>query len=129
MDTVGKKKRSELMSKIRSKNTQPEIIVRKFLRNKGHKYKLHDRKLPGSPDIVIKKYNLAIQVRGCFWHGHNCSIGHYPKSNKKFWKNKILTNKNRDKKNDWKLRKLGFRLIVIPECKIYSSNFKKKLQF
>ena len=92
MDTLSKKKRSELMSKIRSKNTQPEIIVRRYLRNKGYQYRLHDRKLPGSPDIVMKKHNLAVQVRGCFWHGHDCSIGHYPKSNKKEWRNKILKN-------------------------------------
>jgi len=126
MDTVSKKKRSEIMSRIRSKNTKPELIVRKYLFSKGYRYRLHDNKLPGKPDIVLKKYKTAIQVRGCFWHGHGCKFSNIPKTNRAFWRNKILNNKKRDKKNDQKLRRLGFKLIVIPECKTYNSSFKIK---
>ena len=86
MDIVSKKKRSEIMSKIRSKNTKPEMTVRKYLSSKGYRYRLHDKKLPGKPDIVLKKKKIAIQVRGCFWHGHNCKLAHYPKTNRKYWK-------------------------------------------
>ena len=74
MDIVSKKKRSEIMSRIRSKNTKPELIVRKYLFSKGYRYRLHDNKLPGKPDIVLKKYKTAIQVRGCFWHGHRLKV-------------------------------------------------------
>ena len=122
MDTVSKKKRSEIMSRIRSKNTKPELIVRKYLSSKGYKYRLHDQKLPGKPDIVLKRKKIAIQVRGCFWHGHNCKLSRYPKTNRKYWKDKINNNKKRDGKNDKLLRKMGYKLIIINECKI-----KKKL--
>ena len=118
MDTVSKKKRSEIMSKIRGKHTRPEMVVRKFLSSKGHRYRLHDRKLPGTPDIVFKKKKIAIQVRGCFWHGHNFNLSNYPKTNRKYWKNKINNNKKRDRKNDRLIRKIGYKLIVINECKI-----------
>ena len=120
MDTVSKKKRSEIMSRIRSKNTKPEMLVRKYLFSKGYKYSLHDKKLPGKPDIVIKKKKIAIQVRGCFWHGHSCKFSSYPKTNRKYWKNKINNNRKRDRKNDKLIKKMGYKLIVINECKIRS---------
>lgn len=129
MDTVSKKKRSEIMSKIRGKNTLPELTVRKFLFSKRFRYRLHDKSLPGTPDIVSKKNKLAIQVRGCFWHGHRCNKGGFPKSNRKFWKTKIKNNKKRDKKNDRKIRSLGFKLIIIWECELKKNKFKKKLKF
>ena len=129
MDTVSKKKRSEIMSKIRGKNTLPELTVRKFLFSKRFRYRLHDKSLPGTPDIVSKKNKLAIQVRGCFWHGHKCNKGDLPKSNRKFWKTKIKNNKKRDKKNDRKIRSLGFKLIIIWECELKKNKFKKKLKF
>ena len=128
MDTVSKKKRSEIMSKIRGKNTLPELHVRKFLFSKGFRYRLHDKSLPGTPDIVSKKNKLAIQIRGCFWHGHKCNKGCFPKSNRKFWKTKIENNKKRDKKNDYLIRKLGYRLVIINECKIKSGIFKSKIK-
>ena len=118
MDTVSKKKRSEIMSRIRSKNTRPEIAVRKYLSSKGYKYRLHDKKLPGTPDIVLKRKKIAIQVRGCFWHGHSCKLANYPKTNRKYWKDKINNNRKRDRKNDRLIKKMGYRLIVINECKI-----------
>ena len=118
MDTVSKKKRSEIMSRIRSKNTKPELIVRKYLSSKGYKYRLHDQKLPGKPDIVLKRKRIAIQVRGCFWHGHDCKLSSYPKTNRKYWKDKINNNKKRDRKNDKLIRKMGYKLIIVNECKI-----------
>ena len=110
--------RSKIMSKIRGKNTKPELEVRKYLYSRGFRFKLHVRELPGKPDIVLPKYNTAIQVRGCFWHGHGCRLSSFPKTNRKFWKNKILNNKKRDAKNDRKLRKMGYRLLVVNECNI-----------
>ena len=118
MDIVSKKKRSEMMSRIRSKNTKPEMAVRKYLSAKGYRYKLHDKKLPGKPDIVLKRKKIAIQVRGCFWHGHSCKLANYPKTNRKYWKDKINNNRKRDRKNDRLIKKMGYRLIVINECKI-----------
>ena len=106
------------MSRIRSKNTKPELIVRKYLSAKGYKYRLHDQKLPGKPDIVLKNKKIAIQVRGCFWHGHNCKLSSYPKTNRKYWKNKINNNRKRDRKNDRLIKKMGYQLVVINECKI-----------
>ena len=118
MDTFSKKKRSEIMSRIKGKNTKPEMIVRKYLFSKGYRYTLHDKKLPGKPDIVLKKYKTAIQVRGCFWHGHSCKLANYPKTNRKYWKNKINNNRKRDRKNDKLIKKMGYKLIVLNECKI-----------
>ena len=118
MDTFSKKKRSEIMSRIKGKNTKPEMIVRKYLFSKGYRYTLHDKKLPGKPDIVLKKYKTAIQVRGCFWHGHSCKLANYPKTNRKYWKNKIDNNRKRDRKNDKLIKKMGYKLIVLNECKI-----------
>ena len=131
MDTVSKKKRSEIMSRIRSKNTKPEMAVRKYLSSKGYKYRLYDKKLPGTPDIVLKRKRIAIQVRGCFWHGHNCKLSSYPKTNRKYWKNKINNNKKRDRKNDKLIKKMGYQLIVINECKVRNKkvNLLNKLWF
>jgi|TARA_Y100000031_G_scaffold19793_1_gene20247 DNA mismatch endonuclease (patch repair protein) len=128
MDTVSKKKRSEIMSNIRSKNTKPELEIRKYLHSMGFRYSLHKKDLPGTPDIFLKKYNLAIQVRGCFWHGHKCNFGSSPKSNKKYWLKKIKNNIKRDAFNDRKLKRLGIQLVVIRECKIKGGTFEKKLQ-
>ena len=127
MDIVSKKKRSIMMSSIRAKNTKPELVVRKYLSSKGFRYRIHDKKLPGIPDIVIKKKSIAIQVRGCFWHGHRCHLSSYPKTNRSFWKKKISDNRKRDKKNDRKIGRLGYRLLIIRECKIRKNNFKNKI--
>jgi len=127
MDIVSKKKRSIMMSNIRAKNTKPELVVRKYLSSKGFRYRIHDKKLPGIPDIVIKKKSIAIQVRGCFWHGHRCHLTSYPKTNRSFWKKKISDNRKRDKKNDRKIGRLGYRLLIIRECKIRKNNFKDKI--
>ena len=118
MDIVSKKKRSEMMSRIRGKNTKPELEVRKYLYSRGFRYRIHVSTLPGCPDIVLKKYKLVMQVRGCFWHGHRCKLGSRPKSNRSFWNNKIKDNKSRDSKNDKKIRRMGYKLLVIRECHI-----------
>ena len=117
-DRFSKATRSGIMSKIRSKDTGPEIIVRKHLHSLGYRFRLHDKNLPGKPDIVLKRKKIAIQVRGCFWHGHSCKLANYPKTNRKYWKNKIDNNRKRDRKNDKLIKKMGYKLIVINECKI-----------
>ena len=119
MDVFTKAKRSELMGRIKSTNTKPELTVRRFLFANGYRYRIHQRNLPGKPDIVLKKYNLIIQVHGCFWHGHkNCKIFKMPKSNKTYWRNKIERNLRKDTINRKLLKKLGWRVIVIRECEL-----------
>lgn len=123
MDIWDKKKRSEVMSKIRSKNTKPEMILRKALFAIGYRYRINYKKLPGKPDIVLPKYKTAIFIHGCFWHGHdNCKIAHIPKTNKEFWENKISTNKKRDIDNILKINFMGWKSIVVWECELKKSN-------
>ena len=126
-DVFSKHKRSEVMSRIRSKNTKPEMKVRKFLYGLGFRYRLHDKKLPGKPDIILKKYNTVIQVRGCFWHGHNCKVDHKPKSNQEYWELKIEKNMARDQKNDSLLRDMGWNVIVIWECECRKADLFEKV--
>ena len=119
MDIWTKEKRSEVMSKIRSKDTSPEIRVRKMLFSQGYRYRLHVKNLPGKPDIVLPKYNSVILVHGCFWHLHSgCRDGTIPKTRTEYWKNKLLGNKKRDKKYTRELRKQGWRVLRLWECEI-----------
>lgn len=119
MDIWDKKKRLEVMSKIRSKNTKPEMTLRKALFAKGFRYRINYKKLSGKPDIVFPKYKTAIFVNGCFWHGHeNCKIAHIPKSNISFWENKIEKNRERDNMNYKRITLLGWKIIVVWECQI-----------
>lgn len=107
------------MSKIRAKNTKPELLVRQFLFSKGFRYRLHQSALPGKPDIVLKKYKTIIFVNGCFWHGHkNCEKSILPTSNIEFWKGKIQANIERDRKSKRSLKKLGWSVLTIWECDI-----------
>ena len=107
------------MSKIGSENTKPEILVRKFLREKNVTYRCNVRDLPGKPDIAIKKYKLALDVHGCFWHGHpSCKHFRLPKSNTEFWENKINQNIARDEITKQKLSDLGFDYFVVWECQL-----------
>ena len=106
------------MAAIKSKNTKPELIVRKFLFKRGFRYRIHFNRLPGHPDIVMKKYRTVIFVNGCFWHGHECKFASIPKSNTKFWKDKITRNKERDKLTIKKLALMGWNSITIWECQI-----------
>ena len=119
MDIWTKDKRSSVMSKIRSKNTKPEIILRKALFSKGFRYRIHDKNLPGKPDIVLPKYRTLIFVHGCFWHYHSdCKEGKVPKTNAKFWAEKLSKNIERDLKHNLALTALGWKIITFWECEI-----------
>jgi len=118
-DVHSKETRSYNMSRIRSRDTKPELLVRKFLFSKGFRYRLHQKKLPGKPDIVLPKYKTVIFVHGCFWHSHNgCSRSVTPKSNQSYWMPKIERNAKRDVDNAFLLKKMGWRIIVIWECEL-----------
>jgi len=124
MDIWDKKKRSEVMSKIRSKNTKPEMTLRKALFVKGFRYRINYKELPGKPDIVFPKYKIAIFVHGCFWHGHDigCIDSHIPKTNTSFWIEKITKNKERDKKNIAQILSMGWNVLVVWDCEIQQKN-------
>ena len=107
------------MAAIRGKNTKPEMIVRKFLFSRGLRYRVNDCRLPGSPDIVLKKYKTAVFIDGCFWHGHEgCKYYRLPKTNIDFWRNKIAMNIARDHANGVDLRHAGWKVIRVWECDI-----------
>ena len=111
--------RSENMAKVKNKNTQPEVYLRKLLWHRGFRYRLNYKSLPGSPDIYISKYKIAIFVNGCFWHMHeNCRYASIPKNNHDFWKNKLEGNVQRDKQNYIKLESMGINVIVVWGCEI-----------
>jgi DNA mismatch endonuclease (patch repair protein) len=125
-DVHSKKTRSYNMSRIKGKNTKPEILVRKFLHSKGFRFTLHDKKLPGKPDIVLPKYKMVIFVHGCFWHGHKgCKYFVIPKTKTKWWLNKINGNIARDKKASRTLKKSGWRIINIWECRLKPKKLNK----
>lgn len=124
-DILTPQERSKLMAKIKNKDTSIELKVRKWLFSKGFRYRVNVKKLPGAPDIVLKKYNCAIFINGCFWHGHGCKDGHLPKSNTEFWGKKIGLNKARDMKNLELLQEQGWRVITIWECEL--CEFEKRM--
>jgi len=116
--------RSYNMSLIKSKNTKPEILVRKFLFANGFRYRLNDKKLPGKPDIVLPKYKTVIFVNGCFWHGYeNCKYFKLPNTRTEWWKDKIDKNKDNDFKNYSQLIIAGYKVIIIWECEVKTSYF------
>lgn len=128
MDRISPEKRSWNMSHIRSNDTTPELMVRSFLFRHGFRFRLHVKKLPGHPDIVLPKYKTVIEVRGCFWHQHKgCNIAHLPSSNATFWKKKFLRNIERDKKNEAALKKLGWNLIIVWQCELKNDGFLEAL--
>jgi DNA mismatch endonuclease (patch repair protein) len=119
MDIWSKEKRSECMSKIRSKDTKPELALRKALFARGFRYRVYDKHLPGKPDIVLHKYKTVIFLHGCFWHRHDgCKYAYTPKTNTEFWVNKITSNRDRDKINMQKLTDLGWNVLTVWECEI-----------
>ena len=125
MDVHDKPTRSYNMSQIKGKNTKPEEMVRKYLFSQGLRYRKNDKRLPGSPDIVLPKYKTVIFINGCFWHGHKgCKYFVWPKSNEDFWKNKIETNIARDKKKIDALEALGWKVIVVWECELKRDKIK-----
>ena len=118
-DILTKSQRHQCMSHIRGKNTKPEILVRKGLHARGFRFRLHNNKLPGSPDIVLPKYGVAIMVNGCFWHGHKgCRYATKPESNVEFWETKIARNRHRDEVTNAHLEALGWHVITVWECEL-----------
>jgi len=118
-DVHDKATRSYNMSRIKNKNTKPEILVRKFLFANGFRYRINDKKLPGKPDIVLAKYNAVIFVNGCFWHGHeNCKYFKLPGTRTEWWKEKIEKNIENDLKKQSHLVDLGYKVIIVWECEI-----------
>ena len=115
-DIVDPATRSRMMSGIRGKNTKPELLIRSALHKNGFRFRLHDRLLPGKPDIVLRKYNSVIQVNGCFWHGHDCHLFKLPTTRKDFWREKIKATKLRDQNNIENFRRLGWRVLTVWEC-------------
>ena len=125
-DVHSKEVRSYNMSQIRSKNTKPELLVRKYLFAKGFRYRLHSKDLPGKPDIVLPKYRTVIFVHGCFWHGHDgCKYFVVPKTNTQWWTDKINGNKANDEKAVKALKKDGWKIIEIWECKLKAAKIEK----
>ena len=128
-DTHTAQQRRFNMQQIKSTNTKPEMLVRKFLFAHGYRYKLHDKKLPGKPDMVLSKYRTVIFVHGCFWHGHyNCKYYTVPKTNTDWWLNKINTNKANDTKAVKALKKDGWKIITVWECDLKPAKVEKTLK-
>lgn len=118
-DVHNKETRSYNMSQIKGKNTKPEILVRRFLHARGFRYRLHDKSLPGKPDLVLPKYKTVIFIHGCFWHGHaHCRYYVVPKTRTEWWLNKINTNIANDQKAEAQLTEMGWRIITIWECEL-----------
>lgn len=119
MDTVDKATRSRIMASVGQRDTGPEVILRRTLHRLGLRYRLHDKKLPGSPDLVFPRFNAVIFVHGCFWHVHKgCKFATKPSSRKEFWNEKFKDNKKRDKRNYKTLLKSDWRVLVVWECAI-----------
>jgi DNA mismatch endonuclease (patch repair protein) len=118
-DTLTPEQRSRLMSRVRAKNTTPEKFVRSLLHSRGYRFRLHDKSLPGSPDIVLPKYNTAIFVHGCFWHSHEgCKKATKPKQNAAYWEQKMAENVERDKRKERALLDAGWNVLVVWQCAI-----------
>lgn len=118
VDSLTTAERSERMSRIRSRDTKPEVWVRKALHASGFRFRLYRRDLPGRPDIVLPKYNVVVFVQGCFWHAHQCQRGRIPGTRSEFWKSKFEANKQRDARNARALRASGWRVYTIWECEL-----------
>ena len=129
MDVHSKEVRSYNMSCIKGKGTKPEEMVRKYLFSQGFRYRKNDKRLPGTPDIVLPKYKTVIFVNGCFWHGHEgCKYFVWPKNNAEFWKAKILQNIERDKRDFERLENAGWKVIVVWECQLKKARFFESLE-
>lgn len=116
VDTVSPEVRSRMMSGIRGKDTKPEIVIRKALHAAGFRYRLHDRRLPGKPDMVFPKYRAVLFIHGCFWHGHDCYLFRLPSTRPEFWKAKIEGNVMRDRAATEQLQAAGWRVGTVWEC-------------
>ncbi|BFG70006.1 very short patch repair endonuclease [Sediminibacterium sp. KACHI17] len=128
-DVHDKETRSYNMSQIKGRDTKPETVVRSYLHSQGLRFRLHNKKLPGKPDITLRKYQTVIFVNGCFWHGHKkCKYFVLPKTRTEWWKNKIVSTKKRDQKNLDKLKKNGWTPLVIWECELKPNKREENLK-
>lgn len=127
-DNHSKEVRNKNMSHIRSTNSKPEEIVRKYLFSKGFRYRKNVRTLPGCPDIVLPKYHTVILVNGCFWHKHDCGRFVWPSSNTEYWIPKINRNVERDKQNHKKLIDMGWKVLIIWECELKKNVREDRLE-
>ncbi|MFH5883673.1 very short patch repair endonuclease [Halalkalibaculum sp. DA3122] len=121
-DIFSEKKRSDIMSKVKGKDTKPEMLIRSALHRLGYRYSLHKKGLPGKPDLYFRKYNAVIEVNGCFWHGHDCHFFSLPQTRTDLWRKKINNNKKRDIENLEKLKEMGLRVLLVWECAIKGKN-------
>ncbi len=122
MDIISKEKRSWVMSRIRGRDTKPEILVRSILHRMGYRFRLHRSDLPGRPDIVLPRHRTAVFVHGCFWHRHSgCRYAYEPKSRKRFWQKKFLQNIGRDRSVQRELELLGWHVVIVWECETRSA--------
>lgn len=129
MDTLSKSQRHNNMAAIPSKGTRPELIVRHYLFDHGFRYRLNHNRLPGHPDIVLRKYRTCIFVNGCFWHGHDgCRYFHIPSTNKDFWENKITRNRQRDDSEQKALARMGWHCITVWECELKPKRRQQTLE-
>lgn len=120
-DSLSKAERSERMSRVRGRDTKPEMVIRRLVHRMGFRYRLHDRRLPGAPDLVFKSRRKAIFIHGCFWHRHSdpsCKLARMPKSKLDFWKAKLEGNRQRDLRNQSDLDALGWRYLIVWECEL-----------
>lgn len=126
-DIFSTEQRSHIMRQIKGKGTKPEITVRKYLFSRGFRYRVNVRRLPGSPDIVLRKYHTVIFIHGCFWHGHEgCRPASRPKTNSEFWEHKITRNKSRDAETREKLKAMGWNTIVVWECQLSKTYIREQ---
>ena len=129
MDKLSAEQRHKNMASIHSKDTKPELIVRRGLWKRGFRYRLNHKRLPGHPDLVLRKYRTCIFVNGCFWHGHEgCKYYTVPKTNTEFWVNKVKRNKERDNKVQHQLASMGWHSITIWECELKAAKRESTLE-
>lgn len=117
MDKVSQLQRSRNMAAVRRRDTAPEMLVRSYMHRMGLRFRLHDTSLPGSPDIILRRHNTVVFVHGCFWHGHGCPRGKAPSTRQEFWLPKLMRNRKRDQLQVQFLRDLGWRVLVVWECR------------
>lgn len=129
-DTMSSEERSRRMSLVRSTDTKPEMVVRRFVHNMGYRYRLHSRDLPGTPDMVFRSRRAVVFVHGCFWHRHAaCRLARMPKSRLEFWTSKLEGNRLRDARKIAALKELGWRVLVVWECELNDSyGLEKRLR-
>lgn len=123
MDTRSPEQRSRIMRSVRSRDTGPELVVRKLLHRMGFRFRLHEKGLSGRPDIVLKKHGAVVFVHGCFWHGHGCSKGRLPKSRLRFWTQKIVRNRERDAESVRVLKADEWRVLTIWQCETKDAEY------